>query len=257
MNVAVVAVWRKRPDEVLERFSLRHTHELTELARKCRRWASDNMPALQAADPEIPEGLSDRAADNVRILLAIADVARGRWPERARRAVEICCMESNESEDETAIIRDICIVFTQHEATKLRSADLVKELGGLGERRYRNMTPNALARRLDLFEIRPQVIRLGNQTPRGYERSQFDDAIERYQINLDDAVTIIPRSIATAATSPTAARHVSEFMTVLPVSEAIFHTAERLTREEARAQAVAVETEARLSPPPRRSAESV
>ena len=119
------------------------------------------------------------------------------------------------------------------------------------------MTPNALARRLDLFEIRPQVIRLGNQTPRGYERSQFDDAIERYQINLDDAVTTIPRSIATAATSPTAARHVSEFMTVLPVSEAIFHTAERLTREEARAQADAVETEVRLSPPPRRSAESV
>src|SRR5882724_1754109 len=35
--------------------------------------------------PEIPKGLSDRFADNVRILHAIADVARGTWPERARR----------------------------------------------------------------------------------------------------------------------------------------------------------------------------
>jgi hypothetical protein len=52
----IVRMRRKRPDEVLERFSLRHTEELTELARKCQRWASDNMAALRAADPEIPAG---------------------------------------------------------------------------------------------------------------------------------------------------------------------------------------------------------
>jgi hypothetical protein len=229
----IVRMRRKTPDEVLERFSLRHTGELTELTRRCQRWASDNMAALRAADPEIPAGLSDRAADNVRILLAIADVARGGWPERARRAVEICCTESNESEDEAAIIRDICMVFKHHEAVKFRSADLVKELVGMGERRYRNLTPNALARRLDPFEIRPQVLRFGsNSTPRGYERAQFDDAMERYEVNLDDAPTPPARPTATSATST---QHVSEFFTCLSVAEAIFHTAKRMIEAEAAA----------------------
>jgi putative DNA primase/helicase len=242
----IVRMRRKRPDEVLERFSLRHSDELTELARKCQRWASDNMAALLAADPEIPEGLSDRAADNVRILLAIADLVRGGWPERARHSVVICCSESNESEDEAAIIRDICMVFKRHEAAKFRSADLVKELAGMGERRYRDWTPNALARRLDPFEIRPQVLRFGpNNTPRGYERTQFDDAIERYAISFDDAPTPPARPTATSA-APT--QHVSEFFTCLPVAEATFRRAERMIEAEAAAN------EGAAPPPPPPSA---
>jgi hypothetical protein len=236
-----VRMRRKKPDEMLARFSLRHTDELTELARKCHRWSIDNGAAVRAADPEIPEGLSDRAADNVRILLAIADIARGGWPERARRAVEICCTESNESEDETAIIRDISMVFQHHKATKLRSVDLVKELVGLGERRYRTLTPNALARHLDPFEIRPQVLRFGpDNTPRGYERTQFDDAMERYEINLDDAPTRSPaRPTATSATEPPQRQSVDEYMTVLPVAEAAFQTIVGVIEAEAGAQAAA------------------
>ena len=78
---------RKKPTAQLEKFRQDRTTDLTELARKAMRWAADNEAALKAADPEIPEGISDRAADNVRILLAIADVAQGGGPERARRAV--------------------------------------------------------------------------------------------------------------------------------------------------------------------------
>jgi hypothetical protein len=215
----IVRMRRKRLDEVLERFSLRHTEELTELARKCQRWASDNMAALRAADPEIPEGLSDRAADNVRILLAIADLVLGGWPERARHSVVTCCAESSESEDETEIIRDSCAIFRDRDVTKIRSADLVRELVGRDRRRYRDLTPNALARRLDPFEIRPQVIRLGDQTPHGYERGMFDDAMERYAISLDDAATVrAPRS-ATPASSATS---FDDFMTALPVAAMVF-----------------------------------
>ncbi len=228
----IVRMRRKRPDEVLERFSLRHTDELNELARKCHRWSIDNGAAVRAADPEIPKGLSDRAADNVRILLAIADVARGGWPERARRAVEICRSETDETEDETAIVRDVCQVFEQHKASRMRSADLARELTLLDRRRYPSLTANALARLLDLFEIRPQTLRMGTQTPRGYERSQFDDAMERYAISLDDAPIPPVRPTATSAT-PT--QHVSEFMTCLPVAEAVFRTAERMIEAEAAA----------------------
>jgi hypothetical protein len=36
----------------------------------------------------MPEGIYNREADNWRPLLAIADVARGQWPKRARKALE-------------------------------------------------------------------------------------------------------------------------------------------------------------------------
>ena len=242
-----VRMWRKKPDEMLERFSLRDTDELTELARKCHRWSIDNGAAVRAADPEIPEGLSDRAADNVRILLAIADVARGGWAERARRAVEICCSETDETEDETAIVRDACEVFEQHNSPKIRSADLCRALMGL-DRRYKSLTPNALARLLDPFGIRPQVLRFGNQTPRGYERAQFDDVVETYAITLDDAPTRTPaRPTATSATPiPTQRQSVDEYMTAVPVAEAIMRTTERVIAAEARAQQ---ETQAREDAP--------
>jgi hypothetical protein len=167
----------------------------------------------------------------------------------------ICCAESNESEDETEIIRDICAVFRDRDVDKIRSADLVQELGGRDRRRYRNLTPKTLVRHLDPFEIRPQVIRLGNQTPRGYERYQFDDAMERYQISLDDAPTSPTRPNTTSAT--TTQRHgVEEFMTVLPVAEAVFQTTLRVIDAEARQQSEAssrpTDEEGRMPVPTRR-----
>jgi hypothetical protein len=228
----IVRMRRKRPQETLETFRKDRTDKLTELARKACRWGLDNDAALRAADPEIPEGLSDRAADNVRFLLAIADIARGGWPKRARRAVEICCAESVENEDETAIIRDLVMVFKEHAAGKFRSADLVRELIKLDPRRYRNLTPNAMARLLDPFDIRPQVLRFGDRTPRGYECAQFDDAMERYAISLDDALTPPARPTATTATPPQR-RAVDEYMTALPVAEAIMRTTMRVIESEA------------------------
>ena len=93
----IVRMRRKRPEETLEKFRKDRTNDLTELARKACRWGLDNDAALRAADPEIPEGLSDRAADNVRFLLAIADIARGGWPEtRAPRHRDLLCRERRE-----------------------------------------------------------------------------------------------------------------------------------------------------------------
>ncbi|MCH7551041.1 MAG: DUF3631 domain-containing protein, partial [Proteobacteria bacterium] len=46
---------------------------LNEVARRAARWAVDNQSALHEADPNTPDALHDRAADNWRPLLAIAD----------------------------------------------------------------------------------------------------------------------------------------------------------------------------------------
>jgi hypothetical protein len=50
----------------------------------------------KAVVPEVPEVLHDRERDLWRVLLAIADVAGGGWPERARRAAEDLSTETLE-----------------------------------------------------------------------------------------------------------------------------------------------------------------
>ncbi|MCZ6732742.1 MAG: toprim domain-containing protein, partial [Gammaproteobacteria bacterium] len=47
----VIQMRRKRPDDTVERFRLDRTNELKEVARRCARWAVDNMGELRGADP--------------------------------------------------------------------------------------------------------------------------------------------------------------------------------------------------------------
>lgn len=81
-----VPMRRRRPDEKVERLRLDRLDEFQHLAQKCRRWALDNLARLGRVDPEVPAALHDRAADNWRTLLAIAECAAGEWPKRARDA---------------------------------------------------------------------------------------------------------------------------------------------------------------------------
>jgi hypothetical protein len=79
-----ISLKRKRADEPVDSFRYDRTQELDQLARMCARWAADNIERLRAADPAVPANLYNRAADNWRPLLAIADAAGGEWPRRAR-----------------------------------------------------------------------------------------------------------------------------------------------------------------------------
>ncbi len=76
---------RRKPTERVTRFQRDRTSDLDELASMAARWVADYEISLSAADPDIPETLHDRAADNWRPLLAIADLAGGNWPTLARQ----------------------------------------------------------------------------------------------------------------------------------------------------------------------------
>ncbi len=76
---------RKKPTERITRFRRDRTGDLDELASMVARWVIDHEISLSAADPDIPETLHDRAADNWRPLFAIADLAGGNWPTLARQ----------------------------------------------------------------------------------------------------------------------------------------------------------------------------
>src|SRR5262249_17643995 len=117
---------RRLPSEKAEPFRPDRADQLDVLARKAARWAQDQAARVADANPAMPDGIINRAADNLRPLLAIADAAGGEWPQRARKAAE--ASRSADGDDASRLellLGDIHDVFKE---TEMSSADLVKRL---------------------------------------------------------------------------------------------------------------------------------
>jgi len=84
-RAVVVQLQRKPPGAKVERLRKRDNERCAGLRSQAARWAEDNFDKLVDPDPQVPDALNDRAADNWRPLLAIADLVGGEWPQLARR----------------------------------------------------------------------------------------------------------------------------------------------------------------------------
>ena len=179
---------RRRADEPVEPFRFDRTERLDRLARKLARWAADVADCIRETDPDVPAGVFNRAADNWRPLLAIADAAGGEWPGRARRAVQYigAAAAGDEQSVRVTLLSDIRATFRERRQDRLSSAELVEALVAIEGRQWaewkagKPITANGLARVLAPFGIKPGTIRTSVGTPKGYQLAQFEDAFVRY-----------------------------------------------------------------------------
>lgn len=178
---------RRRADEAIEAFRFDRTGPLDQLARQAARWAMDQVDHVRSADPDMPAGVFNRAADNWRPLLAIADAAGGDWPARARRAVQSLAAAGDDDQSvRVTLLADLRIIFFERNTDRLSSAELVEALVAIEGRPWaewkagKPITANGLARVLAPFNIKPGTIRTGVGTPKGYQLAQFEDAFARY-----------------------------------------------------------------------------
>jgi putative DNA primase/helicase len=178
----VLEMQRKLPGEVVEDFEYLDDAELHMLRGQFARWAADNMESLRQAKPAVPEGFYNRVACNWRPLLAVADRAGGDWPELARKAAEALTGKDPGTvyAETLAAIRTIL-----GDSERMFSEDIVRELhaieGGPWAEWGKSGKPisqNALARLLK--PIAPEQMRIGHESKKGYERSQFKDFFARY-----------------------------------------------------------------------------
>ena len=162
--------------------------ECADLRRHAARWAADHLDALRNADPEVPSSLHDRAADCWRALVAIADVAGGTWPVRAREAAIALSGAPAEDDASTLLLTDIRAIFTaEDEPEVLASSTLVERLLDLDDRPWkewskgRPLSAAKVARMLAGYQIFPAgTIRIGAKTAKGYRRDAFVEAWQRY-----------------------------------------------------------------------------
>jgi hypothetical protein len=131
--------------------------------------------------------LNDRASDNWRSLLAIADLAGGAWRERARRAALLLSAGVTEDSDvRVQLLADMRDIFEEQRAERLASELVVEQLTILdsrpwGEwRRGKPLTATGLARLLKSFGIKSKQLWLNDANVHGYERADFADAWMRY-----------------------------------------------------------------------------
>ena len=160
------------------------------LRRKVRRWSEDHLDRLRAADPAVPERLDDRAADNWRPLLAIADEAGGDWPAEARRTALALSGARDESDGSRGVLllSDLRDLFRERRTDRLPTAEIVEALVGREDRPGPELPPHGqpltargVALLLKPFGVLPGSIRLPNgKTPKGYTREALADAFLRY-----------------------------------------------------------------------------
>ena len=161
--------------------------EAEPLRDRIAEWANVHEDNLSNLDLAPLDELGDRAADIWEPLLGIALLAGESWYSRARRAA-VALSGRQALEDESTGVRllsDIHAAFEAAGTDRLASETLVAALVDIEESPWpewhgKPLTKAALARLLKRFEIRPETIRVGETTPRGYLREWFEDVWTRY-----------------------------------------------------------------------------
>jgi hypothetical protein len=178
---------RKRSDERVEHFRAIDDAGLEELRQQALRWSTDNAESLNGAEPQMPPGFDNRLGDNFRLLLAIADLAGGEWPDQAREAAQMLSGASDTASTGARLLADIRAAFDEAGSDVLSSSDLVGKLTAEPDSPWaewksgKPITQNQLARLLKPFGIAPgQVWITADRQSRGYRRAQFEDAWARY-----------------------------------------------------------------------------
>ena len=167
-----------------------HKRPYADLARRCARWAQDNIEALRDAEPDMPEGITNRRADNWRPLFAISDLIGGHWSGISGKAREAALtLDHVDAGQTTAImlLEDMRTLIGN--ADRVASATLARRLAEMEGRPWpefgraqKPITANAIARLLKPFNVFPRDIRDRDTdlSCKGYLASDLTEAWSRY-----------------------------------------------------------------------------
>jgi hypothetical protein len=171
---------RRTREEPIERFHRRDVAPKGEMLRDSfADWLEPQTDYLHGMRPDLPDELDDRAQDMWEPLLAIADLAEGDSPERARRAaVALSAGDEREDASMTArLLNDIFTVFENGAGDRLRTADLIAHLVEIEESPWgdwygKTISPHGLSKLLRVHRIKTMPVWVEGESVRGYKREQ-------------------------------------------------------------------------------------
>jgi hypothetical protein len=179
----VIRMQRKTSGEECERV---RNLDTTDLRRQCVRFVKDNAALIAKAQPDIPEGLNDRAADIWEPLFALADLAGDNWPKVAREAAVAMTAWATEMNPISSLLLDIAIAFVKSGKDRLATRVLLEYLNAQAgrpwaeSRKGKPVTDLWLAQQLRSYGIRPKYMWIDQEHIRGYVKEEFSDTFIRY-----------------------------------------------------------------------------
>jgi len=159
-----------------------------EIARKFFTW-SQGLPKELPPPPEVEFLNNDRAIDNWRPLLAIADLAGGDWPTKARRAAITLESRSEAEEYRERFLPDCLAAFGENEM--LLARDIADRLAALEEAPWatwnhgKPIYPSQVGKLLREFGIEPQKSNKG----RLYFREKVEAIAKKFSYCPENAFT--------------------------------------------------------------------
>jgi hypothetical protein len=174
---------RRAPGEAVSRYRDRRDGDpLRDLGVRLGTWVRAHLAELRDAEPDMP--VEDRAADTWEPLIAIADLAGGDWPSRARRAaVALTAEDDTDTSLGARLLTDLRDVFGGTD--KMSGEAILDELHKITEAPWndyfgRPLSARDLAKLLRPYGVSSTDVNINGKTKRGYRREHLHDPWTRY-----------------------------------------------------------------------------
>lgn len=182
-RAVVVAMRRRAPGEVVARYrDRRDGAPLKELGTRLGVWIRGHLDELRDAEPDMP--VEDRAADTWEPLIAVADLADGDWPARARKAAIVLTAEDDTDTTLGArLLADLRDVFGDADA--MHGESILNALHKISEAPWgdyfgRPMNARDVAKLLKPYGVASVDVKIGGVNRKGYRRDHLHDPWTRY-----------------------------------------------------------------------------
>jgi Protein of unknown function (DUF3631) len=149
----------------------------------------------------MPAGVTDRAAEVWEPLLMVADLAGGDWPQRAREACTAFVDGARDDTETTGtrLLADLQQVFGDADVQSTET--ILGELHALEESPWgdwygKPLNARGLAKLLKPYQVKATQVRIGENTPRGYRRSDLHEAWRSYLPGGSETSTTSATSLA-------------------------------------------------------------
>ena len=187
----IIKMQRRAPSEKVDPFRTRRHASIGHAYRdRLAEWAESVGETTGQAWPEIPDGIVDRNEEIWEPLLAVADVAGGDWPEKARIACVTLCKSAEDRRVSLGIrlLGDLRILFGEKDSmTSGTLLDLLaSEHSGLdadapwAELYGKPINARKLAELLRPYGIKPRKVKIDGSSLQGYRREDLWDSWRRW-----------------------------------------------------------------------------
>ena len=180
----IVRMRRRAPEQRIDKW--RHRDNFPEgeaIGKRLAKWADRHRERL--GRPVMPDGVEDRAADVWEPLLAVADLAGGDWPRRARVAAVALVAPAGGMRESIGIrlLTDLRSVFGATD--RLWTSEILDRLHKIegapwGDWYGKPISSRWLSENLARYEVRPKDVRAGSAVRKGYLAADLLDPWRRY-----------------------------------------------------------------------------